>query len=354
MAQRTEPNNRNPLKYLKGAPVSFLINLFSKGKDALKKIGVITSGGDAPGMNTAIRTVVRYAIPHGLEVVGIERGYLGLTTNQIIPLNLRSVGGILHLGGTILKSSRCPEFKTLEGLERGAQTLRRNEIDGLIVIGGDGSFRGALDLQKVIDIPMIGIPATIDNDVAGTDETIGFDTAVNTALQAIDKIRDTAQSHERIFIVEVMGRERGFLALEVGLTAGAGIILIPEIEFDLNDLCEKLKTYEEHGKATTIIVAAEGIGDTFKVAGYIGEHTHFEVRMTTLGHVQRGGSPTARSRLIADLFGARAIELVLDGAESEMVGLDGKTIVSKDLEKVCRAEKRIDKRLYKLAEELAV
>jgi len=320
----------------------------------LRKIGIVTSGGDAPGMNAAIRAVVRYAIPRGLEVVGIEKGYSGLMTNQVIPLNLRSVGGIIHLGGTFLKSIRCPEFKTREGLEMGAETLRENEIDGLIVIGGEGSFKGAWELQRVIDIPMIGVPATIDNDVAGTDETIGFDTAVNTALQAIDKIRDTASSHDRIFVVEVMGRERGFIALEVGLTAGAGIILIPEIGFDLDDVCSKLKTYEEWGKTTTIIVAAEGIGDTSKVADYIRRNTHFEVRLTILGHVQRGGSPTARSRLIADLFGTRAVELLLNGAKAEMVGLDGKSVISRDLEYACKVRKQIDKRLHRLAEELAV
>jgi 6-phosphofructokinase 1 len=318
------------------------------------KIGIVTSGGDAPGMNAAIRAVVRYAIPRGLEVVGIERGYNGLTTHQITPLSLRSVGGIINVGGTILKSVTCPEFKTVNGVEKGAETLRKNKIDGLIVVGGDGSFRGALALQKIIDIPIIGVPATIDNDVAGTDETIGFDTAVNTALQAIDKIRDTAQSHDRVFVVEVMGRDRGFLALAVGLTAGAGVILLPEIKFDLDSVCKKLQLYDEIGKTTTIIVAAEGIGDTYTVVDYIRAHTRFEVRHTILGHVQRGGSPSARSRLIADLFGTRAVELLLDGTKRMMVGLSGKTIISKDLEYVCRSRKRIDRGLYKLAEELAL
>jgi len=305
-------------------------------------------------MNAAIRAVVRYAIPRGVEVVGIERGYNGLTTNQIRPLSLRSVGGIINLGGTVLQSVRCPEFKTMNGLEKGAETLRKNEIDGLIVVGGDGSFRGALALQKITSIPLIGVPATIDNDVAGTDETIGFDTAVNTALQAIDKIRDTAQSHDRVFVVEVMGRERGFLALAIGLTAGAGVILLPEIQFTLDSVCKKLQRYDEIGKTTTIIVAAEGIGDTYNVVDYIRTHTRFEVRHTILGHVQRGGSPSARSRLIADLFGTRAVELLLDGAKRTMVGLRGKTIIAKDLESVCTSRKRIDRRLYKLAEELAL
>jgi 6-phosphofructokinase 1 len=318
------------------------------------KIGVVTSGGDAPGMNAAIRAVVRYAISRGVDVVGVERGYNGLTTNQVRPLSLRSVGGIIHLGGTVLKSVRCPELRTPEGLKKAGTTLRRNELDGLIVIGGDGSFRGGLALQTAIGIPVICIPATIDNDVVGTDETIGFDTAVNTALQAIDKIRDTAQSHDRVFVIEVMGRERGFLAVAVGLTAGAGIILIPEIEFTLDSVCRKLTLYDEWGKTTTIIIAAEGIGDTYRVVDHIRSHTRFEVRHTILGHVQRGGSPTARSRLIASLFGTRAIELFLDGAQSKMVGLKGNTIVSKDLEHVCRIRKPIDRKMYKLAGELAV
>jgi len=209
-------------------------------------------------------------------------------------------------------------------------------------------------LQKVIDLPIIGVPATIDNDVAGTDETIGFDTAVNTALQAIDKIRDTALSHERVFVVEVMGRERGFLALEVGLTAGAGVILIPEINFSLNDICNKLKEYEAGGKTITIIVAAEGIGDTGKVVTYIINHLNYEVRLSKLGYIQRGGCPTARSRLLASLFGTRAVELLLNEVKSQIVGITGKTVKAIDLEYVCSTKKPIDTRLYKLAEELAV
>ncbi|MDQ1280449.1 MAG: 6-phosphofructokinase 1 [Thermoproteota archaeon] len=318
------------------------------------RIGVTTTGGDAPGMNAAIRAVVRYAIPQGLEVVGIERGYAGLITNQIIPLNLRSVGGILHLGGTFLKSARCPEFKTPEGIKRSVEVLIENKIDGLVVIGGDGSFRGAMDLSKASGISIIGIPATIDNDVAGTDSTIGFDTAVNTALDAIDKIRDTALSHERIFVVEVMGRNRGFLALEVGLAGGAGVILIPEIKFKLDTMCKRLRVYEESGKASTIIVAAEGIGDTAAVVNYIEKNTKYEVRFTKLGHIQRGGSPTARSRLLADLFAAKAVELLLQGAKDKMVGLKGNSVISVDFNYACNAKKPLDKRLYKLAEDLAV
>jgi 6-phosphofructokinase 1 len=318
------------------------------------KLGVITSGGDAPGMNAAIRAVVRCAIPSGLEVVGIERGYSGLLSSQIVPLDLRSVGRILHLDGTFLKSARCPEFKTIEGVQRGADVLREHQIDGLIVIGGDGSFKGAVNLGKHIDIPIIGIPATIDNDVAGTDTTIGFDTAVNTALNAIDKIRDTALSHERVFVVEVMGRDRGFLALEVGLTAGAGIILVPEIECSLKKIIEIIKGYEEKGKATTIIVAAEGIGNTSSVVNYIEKHTSFDVRLSKLGYIQRGGSPTAHSRLLANLFGAKAVEIFLEGAKNKMIGLQDNNLVAVDLDYACNTRKPLNKNLYELAEKLAV
>lgn len=318
------------------------------------RIGVVTTGGDAPGMNAAIRAVVRYATPRGCEVWGIERGYHGLITGQLVPLDLRSVGGIIHVGGTVLKTARCPEFKTPAGLEQGCDTLKTHQIDGLIVIGGGGSFRGAVELGALTDVPIVGVPATIDNDVAGTDETIGFDTAVNTALQAIDRIRDTATSHDRIFVVEVMGRDRGFLALDVGLTAGAGVILIPEHAFELHDVCEKLLRYADSGKKTSIIVAAEGIGNVVAVVQHIDDHTPFEVRYTKLGHVQRGGSPTARSRLLAELFGTSAVQLLLDGQANVMVGLDGKRVVHTPLDEVCRTVKPIDTTMCALVEELAV
>jgi 6-phosphofructokinase 1 len=287
-------------------------------------------------------------------VWGIERGYQGLIAGQLVPLDLRAVGSIIHMGGTVLKTARCPEFKTREGLEMACETLKTHGIDGLIVIGGGGSFRGASELGELTSVPIIGVPATIDNDVAGTDETIGFDTAVNTALQAIDKIRDTATSHDRIFVVEVMGRDRGFLALEVGLTAGAGVILIPEHAFKLHDVYEKLHQYAESGKKTTIIVAAEGIGSVPEVVQHIDDHTPFEVRYTKLGHVQRGGSPTARSRLLAQLFGTSAVRLLQDGHTNTMVGLEGKRVVHTTLDDVCNTVKPIDQTMRTLVEELAV
>lgn len=318
------------------------------------KIGVITSGGDAPGMNAAIRAIVRHAISNKLKVVGIERGYAGLITGQITPLNQRSVGMIIHLGGTVLKTTRCPEFNTPEGIWKGSEVLKENNIDGLIVIGGGGSLKGAEELNRVSDIPVIGVPATIDNDVAGTDETIGFDTAVNTAVSAIDKIRDTALSSERIFVVEVMGRDRGFLALEVGLTAGAGVILVPEIEFCLDEVCRKLLSYAERGKATTIIVAAEGIGDTSAIVEYIEKKTPFEARLTKLGYIQRGGSPTARSRHLASTFGVHAVDLLLSGAKEIMVGIHGNSIVHRNLKEVTNKRKALDRKLYELSMELAL
>lgn len=318
------------------------------------KIGVITSGGDAPGMNAAIRAVVRYAISNNLEVAGIERGYSGLLSGQIVPLDLRSVGRIINLGGTILMTSRCPEFRTPEGISEAAEMLKSNNIAGLIVIGGGGSLKGALELSKSSDIPVIGIPATIDNDIAGTDETIGFDTAVNTAVDAISKIRDTASSYERVFVVEVMGRDRGFLALEVGFTAGASMILVPEIKFDLKEICERLITNQQRGKATSIIVAAEGIGDTQRLTKSIENNLPFEVRYSKLGYIQRGGSPTARSRRLASLFGIRAVDEILSGTTSSMIGICGTSIVCEDLEKVMGRRKELDENLFKLAMELAL
>lgn len=319
----------------------------------MKKIGLVTSGGDAPGMNAAIRAVVRFAIPRGLTVLGVERGYRGLIEDQTIPLGLRSVARIINMGGTILKTIRCPEFKTKEGLERAIEVLRQHEVDGLVVIGGDGSFRGALALSKIANIPIIGIPATIDNDVAGTETTIGFDTAVNTAVDAIDKIRDTAISHERAFVVEVMGRDRGFIALEVGLTSGAEVILVPEVSTNLDTVSDKLLDARRRGKTSNIVVVAEGVGNTMGIIDHIERETEFEVRLTKLGHIQRGGAPTARSRLIADLFGVAAVESLLDGKKNLLVGIRRGQVSTVGLDYVCTTKKPLNLDLLKLAEELA-
>ncbi len=315
----------------------------------MRRIGVLTAGGDAPGMNAAIRSVVRSAIHEDLEVIGFERGYAGLIDGQTRRMGPRSVSGIINLGGTILKTSRCEEMKTPQGLRKAADILKKYEIDGLITIGGDGAFRGASELREASSIPIVGIPATIDNDVAGTDTTIGFDTAVNTALLAIDKIRDTATSHERIFVVEVMGRRRGFLALAVGLADGAEVILVPEVEFNLNELCELLKHGRKERKTSEIIVMAEGAGDSRYIVDHIAKNTGYEVRLTTLGHIQRGGSPTAISRVLACQFGHYAAKLLIEGAEAKIVGIKDGRIVSADLEYAWKGKKELDLRLYQLA-----
>ena len=319
----------------------------------MRKIGVVTAGGDAPGMNAAIRSVVRTAIFNGLKVVGIERGYAGLIEGKIRPLNARSVSGIINRGGTVLKTARCEKIRTEEGVKKAADNLKVNKIDGLIVIGGDGSFRGASELYNVSGIPVVGVPATIDNDVAGTDTTIGFDTAVNTALFTIDRIRDTATSHERVFVVEVMGRKRGFLALAVGFAEGAEFILIPELKFDIEAICKKLKEGRKKGKTSEIIVMAEGAGDSSLIVKEIKRRTGYDVRLTILGHALRGGAPTAQSRILANQFGAHAVELLLKGAKKRMVGVKGEKIVSVDLDYSWQQKKNIDEQLYRLAEVLS-
>ena len=319
----------------------------------MKTIGIVTSGGDAPGMNAAIRAVTRVAHSKNLEVLGFERGWDGLLTNDFKRLTPRSVGGIIQLGGTILHTTRCPEFKTEEGLKKAAKNLKLNCVDGLVVIGGDGSFRGALELSRKSDTLMVGIPATIDNDVFGTDETIGFDTAVNTAVAEIDKIRDTAISHERIFIVEVMGRKRGFLAVTVGITVGAELILIPENKCKMDQVVAVIKENSRKGKKAGIIVAAEGCGAVSEIAKEIEEKTGSEVRLTILGYVQRGGSPTARSRLLASLFAEKAVELLCQNQGGRVIGLQKGKVSSVELEKSTRQVKPLNLKLIKLAEMLA-
>ena len=319
----------------------------------VKTIGIVTSGGDAPGMNAAIRAVTRVSHAKGCQVIGFQRGWDGLITNTCRKLTPRSVGGIIQLGGTILHTLRCPSFEEQSAVEKAAETLSTNHIDGLVVIGGDGSFRGALDLSKKSDALMVGIPATIDNDVCGTDETIGFDTAVNTAVSTIDKIRDTAISHERIFIVEVMGRKRGFLALEVGISVGAEVILIPEKPTSVADIVRLMEENEKKGKRAGIIVAAEGCGNTSKLALEMQEQTESEVRLSILGYAQRGGSPTTRSRLLASLFAEKAVDLICQGKSNMAIGLQKGVIVGYDLETAANGKKPIDLRLLKVADMLA-
>ncbi len=319
----------------------------------LKRFAVVTSGGDAPGMNAAVRAVVRSAVAEKLEVIGFERGYAGLLSDQAVPLDARSVGGIIHQGGTFLKSSRAEAMKTSKGIRQAVNVLNKRSVNGLIVIGGNGSFMGAYKIHNASEIPVIGIPASIDNDLAGTDTTIGFDTAVNTALEAVDKIRDTATSHERVFVVEVMGRHRGFIALEVGISAGAEVILIPEIKHKVSEVCKRLIESYNRGKKSSIIVMAEGAGDHMKLAKSIRETTGFEVRLTSLGHVQRGGAPTSYSRYLASRMGNASIRFLLEGKKRDMTGIKCGVIVPVDLEYACTAEKELNKHLYDLALKLS-
>ncbi len=319
----------------------------------MKKIGVVTSGGDAPGINAAIRAIVRTAYSMKLEVVGFKRGWEGVMSDDSHPLTPRSVGGILQLGGTILHTHRSRQFETKRGIRKAARTLATTGVEGLVVIGGDGSLRGAYDLSKETETLIIGLPATIDNDVYGTDETIGFDTAVNTAVAEIDKVRDTAISHERTFIVEVMGRDRGFLALTAGLTSGAEVIIVPEIKTKTETIIQTLRENSRKGKRSSIIVKAEGAGDARLLAKEIEARSGSEVRISVLGYAQRGGSPTARSRLLASLFGNKAVELLLKGQGGRVVGLQGGQIGTVTLEKSCNNTKPLDLNLLLLANVLA-
>lgn len=315
----------------------------------IKNIAVVTPGGDAPGMNVAIRAVVRYAIHHGLNVYGIQKGWLGLIEGKIIDLHLDSVGGIINRGGTILHTHRCPEFREKPMRKKAMENLRAYNIDGMVVIGGDGSLGAAYQLYKEYDFPIINIPASIDNDIYGTDYSIGFDTAVNTALEAIDKIRDTASSHERVFVVEVMGRNNGFIALDVGITAGAEAILIPEIPFDIDEIAKKLKYGQQRGKSSFIIVVAEGAAHGPDIAKQIQKKTKLDVRVSILGHIQRGGAPTALSREVACKLGAHAVNLLIHGKKALMVGMLSDKVVETPAQEVIRRKKKIDFEAYKLA-----
>ncbi|MBF0706267.1 6-phosphofructokinase [Alkalihalobacillus hwajinpoensis] len=319
----------------------------------MKRIGVLTSGGDSPGMNAAIRAVVRKAIYHDIEVYGIYHGYTGLINGNIQKMEIGSVADIIHRGGTMLYSARCPEFKTLEGQLKGVENLKKFGIEGLVVIGGDGSYRGA---QKLTGhgFPTIGIPGTIDNDIPGTDFTIGFDTALNTVIQAIDKIRDTATSHERTYVIEVMGRDAGDIALWSGLADGAESILIPEEKFELSDILSRLKRGHDRGKRHSIIVVAEGVGSGVEIGKQIQEEMNMETRVTVLGHVQRGGSPTASDRVLASRLGARAVELLLEGAEGRTVGIQNNQIVDMDINEALALPHEVNQKMCQLAKELSI
>jgi 6-phosphofructokinase 1 len=314
----------------------------------MKRIAVLTTGGDAPGMNAAIRAVVRYGISKGLEVMGVYRGYAGLINEDLKLLDHRSVSGIVGLGGTILKTERCPEFKTSEGQEKAYQTIKKYAIDGLIIIGGNGSFTGANEFYKKYKVPCIGIPASIDNDINGIDVTIGSDTAMNTALDAIDKIRDTATSMERIFVIEVMGRYSGYIALQVALAGGCEEVIIPERKFDLPSICHEIVNGNIRGKVSWIIIVAEGAGSAEKIAKEITGITSLETRPVVLGHIQRGGRPTAFSRNLALNLGQAAVDSILKGEADKAVGLKCGKIITVDLEyAITKKDIEVDK-LYNL------
>ncbi len=319
----------------------------------MKKIGVLTSGGDAPGMNAAVRAVVRKAIYHGMEVYGIKNGYQGLMEGNIEKMELGSVGDIIQRGGTILFSARSEEFKTEAGQEKAINQLKKLGIEGLVVIGGDGSFKGAQKLTEK-GFPCIAVPATIDNDIAGTDFTIGFDTALNTIIDSIDKIRDTATSHERTFVIEVMGRDAGDLALWAGLAAGAETLLIPEKEDDFYDVVEKLHRGHERGKKHSIILLAEGVGSGVEYADRIWKEAGIETRVTVLGHIQRGGSPTASDRVLASRLGAKAVDLLRSGEAGKMVGIECNHLVSHDIDKILNQKHELNLGMYQLATELSI
>jgi len=318
----------------------------------MQRIGILTSGGDAPGMNAAIRAIVRKANFHGIETVGISRGYAGLIEGDFRLLKTSDVSDIIQRGGTILRTARSLEFMQEEGQKKGLANLHKNGIEGLIVIGGDGSFRGASRLASM-GFPTIGVPGTIDNDLSCTDYTIGFDTTVNTVVDAINKIRDTATSHERVFVIEVMGREAGFIALASGLAGGAESILIPEMGFDIEVVVGKIVRGHDKGKLHSIIVVAEGAGDVMEISREIKDLTNLDVRVTILGHIQRGGSPTAFDRMLASRMGAKAVELLITGKSNRMVGIEANTIVHHDMDYVLSQEAKIDLEIYDLAGILA-
>lgn len=321
---------------------------------AIKKIAVLTSGGDAPGMNAAIRAVVRTALARGVRVCGVYRGYHGLIKGDMEELNLRSVSDIIHRGGTMLYTARSSEFRTEEGLQKAVKVCLDNEIEGLVVIGGDGSFRGAQDLTRR-GVPCVGIPGTIDNDISCCERTIGYDTALNTCLEMIDKLRDTAQSHDRCSVVEVMGRRAGDVALNVGLAVGATGIIVPEVDFDFEkDVIERIRTIAKTGKKHFIFVVAEGVGHVMEMAEKIEQATGIETRATILGHVQRGGSPTAYDRVLATQMGHRAVELLLEGKENRVVASQDGGIVDFDIEEALAMKKPFDVNLYKMAHEISI
>ena len=323
----------------------------------IKKIAVLTSGGDAPGMNAAVRAVVRAAIFHKLEVIGIEHGYEGMIKGELFRLESKDMRNIIQRGGTILRSARSEEFKTETGRKKAYENLKKNNIDAVVVIGGDGTFRGAGIFSQEYDIPFVGIPGTIDNDMYGTDFTVGFDTALNTVVEAIDKIKDTASSHDRTFFIEVMGRDAGFIALHAGIATGAEAILIPETEGQIEQLREFLDKAKKADKSSNIILVAEGnkIGGAQEVVNQLnGDYKELGIRVNVLGHMQRGGSPTAFDRFLASRLGVAAVEALLDNQRSIMVGYSNHEVVHVPFNKTIKGHRNINKELLEVADILMI
>ncbi|MEG1255095.1 6-phosphofructokinase [Clostridium sp.] len=318
----------------------------------MKRIAVLTSGGDSPAMNAAIRAVVRTGIEKGIQVFGVHRGYNGLINGELFEMDKHSVSDIIQRGGTILRTARSEEFKTPEGREKALNVIKVLKIDGVVVIGGDGSFRGA-DLLSDLGIATVGIPGTIDNDLEYTDYTIGFDTALNTAIDAINKIRDTSSSHERVSVIEVMGRNCGDLALFAGIAGGAEQVIIPEKSFTVEDICENIFTGKRNGKLHNIIILAEGVGGAQKLAKKIEEITSIETRATVLGYIQRGGSPSAADRILASRMGNKAVEVLMDGKSARVIGIKGNEIIDMDIKEALAMESQFDEELYKLSIDLS-
>ncbi len=319
----------------------------------MKTIGVLTSGGDAPGMNAAVRAVVRTAISLGMTVKGIRRGYAGLIEDDIFDMDARSVSDVINRGGTLLYTARCPKFRTEEGVLEAVETCKRHGIEGLVVIGGDGSFRGALELSRH-GVPCIGVPGTIDNDIACTEYTIGFDTAMNTAMEMVDKIRDTAQSHDRCSVIEVMGRHAGYIAVQTGIAVGATAIMVPEVPVNIERIINKINTTKSNGKKHFIVIVAEGVGGVEEIAKQIMAGTGVDSRATILGHVQRGGNPTLRDRLRATQMGYEAVQLLNQGKGNRVVAYQGSSVVNYDIEEALQMKKQFDQNMLKIALETAI
>lgn len=320
---------------------------------ANRRVGIITAGGDAPGMNAAVRAVVRTGIYCGFEMVGFKRAFGGLLDGDYINMTARTVSGIINLGGTILRTGRCPELKTEVGRKKAIKILNDLNIDSLVIIGGDGSLAAGNALSKE-GVKVVNLPATIDNDVVGTEETIGYDTALNTAVDAIDKIRDTAQSHERIFVVEIMGRHHGFLTLAVGLASGAEVIIVPEVKPDMEQLCDKFRQASVSGKKSLIVAYAEGCGSSFEFGKQIEEKTGLEVRVSNLGYIQRGGTPTARERILASVFGAEAIRLLKENKTNFLVGLEKGRLKLTPFDEIPNLKREFNVENYKLLQRLSI